>query len=139
MVLPTSNCTSKRSTLNGKSNSKSKKQQKRRRKQTLNHGKSQPWRASSTLQGAAQDQQLLRSLQCTVCIETEVIREVEVTEAQVPSQDDTRHSEMLWSDFYEDRSDEEENFPSLFTPPPSASQPEEIAVFVRVALLLFFW
>ena len=65
---------------------------------------------------------------CTVCIETEVIREVEVTEAQVPSQDDTRHSEMLWSDFYEDRSDEEENFPSLFTPPPSASQPEEIAV-----------
>ena len=44
------------------------------------------------------------------------------------SQDDTRHSEMLWSDFYEDRSDEEENFPSLFTPPPSASQPEEIAV-----------
>ena len=28
----------------------------------------------------------------------------------------------------EDRSDEEENFPSLFTPPPSASQPEEIAV-----------
>ena len=35
---------------------------------------------------------------------------------------------MLWSDFYEDRSDEEENFPSLFTPPPSASQPEEIAV-----------
>ena len=62
------------------------------------------------------------------CIETEVIREVEVTEAQVPSQDDTRHSEMLWSDFYEDRSDEEENFPSLFTPPPSASQPEEIAV-----------